>query len=313
MKTKNKATVLIGDVLERIADIEDGSVNCVVTSPPYFGHRDYNINGQIGMEETPKEFIRKLIKVFREVKRVLRDDGVLWVNIGDAYCNTNGFERTTKDFARKGSVGAKANGRSMKSLHEAGFKTKDLLGIPWMLAFALRKDGWYLRSDITWEKPNAQPEPVKDRVSRSHEYIFMLTKSPKYYYNHEAIREPSERSGTRNKRSVWTVTVKPYKGHTATFPPDLIEPCILATCPEQGTVLDIFHGSGTVCFVSLKHRRNYIGTELNPSYIDLSKTRIADDKYISGSYKLSSWKPSKKHKKAILAFAKHRKTLKRKK
>ena len=310
------STILTGDSLEQLKTIPDDTVNTCVTSPPYYGLRDYGVDGQIGLEETPEQYISKLVDVFREVRRVLRGDGTLWVNIGDSYCNTNGYARAQPEFQRQGRNDAPANDRDLTQLHKAGFKTKDLIGIPWMLAFALRADGWYLRQDIIWAKPNPMPESVKDRCTKSHEYIFLLSKSPKYYYDNQAIMEPAEYGeqhakkatswGTnrkhpnkpnvsdyafkgdnhttsrmedgsygKNKRSVWTVTTKPFKGsHFAVFPPDLIEPCVLAGSPADGLVLDPFTGSGTTGVVALRNGRNFIGCELNPDYVSLAKRRI---------------------------------------
>ena len=307
-------TILIGDALEKLRGIDSGVVDCCVTSPPYYGLRDYGVEGQIGLEETPEQYIQRLNNVFREVRRVLRDDGTLWVNIGDSYCNTNGYARAQPKFQRQGRNDAPANDRDLTHLHGAGFKTKDLIGIPWMLAFALRADGWYLRQDIIWAKPNPMPSSVSDRCTSSHEYIFMLSKRQKYYFDAEAIKEPcvtaprgnpkknvnksgktdkqgqlgkqtytgfNERyfskqpSTTRNKRDVWAVPSKPYAGaHFATFPPNLIEPCILAGCRDGGVVLDPFMGSGTTCMVAKQNGRGYIGIELNPEYVELARKRI---------------------------------------
>lgn len=298
--------ILQGDCLETLKTLDAGIVQICVTSPPYYGLRDYGMDAQIGLEETPDAYVDKLVRVFREVKRVLKDDGTLWLNLGDSYCNTNGFARAKQEWQQKGRNDAPANDRDLSSLHAAGYKTKDLLGIPWMVAFALRADGWYLRSDIIWHKPNPMPESVRDRPTKSHEYIFLLSKNKRYYYDADAIAEPSAWAGdpragygrlhyrgkregqkgtgqenfvsiseTRNKRSVWTVTTKPYSGaHFATFPPDLIEPCILAGSKAGDVVLDPFNGSGTTGAVALKHHRDYIGCELNPEYIELTNQRI---------------------------------------
>lgn len=321
--TKNEQTcrVLIGDCIGSMRLMQDQSVHCCVTSPPYYGLRDYGVDGQIGLEQTPEQFIQKLVEVFHEVKRVLRDDGVLWVNIGDSY------------------AGSWKHGSSDE------WKSKDLMGIPWMLAFALRADGWYLRQDIIWNKPNAMPESVRDRCTKAHEYVFLLSKSPRYFYDHEAIKEPANLTGKgnantfrggayvndgtfnnseggnrtvsgntrakrdsfkregskreqttpnqsygthrserdestwdislKNKRSVWTVATKGYKAaHFATFPPELIEPCILAGCPEGGVVFDPFGGSGTTAGVAIKHGRNAVLCELNAEYAELIPARI---------------------------------------
>jgi len=269
-----------------------------VTSPPYFGLRDYGHDGQIGLEETPEEYIKAMVEVFRCVWDVLEDDGTLWLNIGDSYAGNNS-RASNNGRAGFGNAREKVVNRTGE-----GLKTKDLIGIPWMLAFALRADGWYLRQDIIWHKPNPMPESVQDRCTKSHEYIFLLTKSQKYYYDHEAIKDPVKDDwGTRdrangkyhnegtglqphsgleksyemaNKRSVWSVPVKPYTGaHFAVFPSELIEPCILAGAPVGGIVLDPFMGSGTTAQVSQDLGRQYIGCELNPAYEKLQKKRTA--------------------------------------
>jgi len=274
--------------------------NTCVTSPPYFGLRDYGHEGQLGLEQTPESYIANLVEVFRCVRDVLRDDGTLWVNIGDSYARN----------PAKGTTGT-PNGRNIAEMGYSGgggippgVKEKDLIGIPWMLAFALRADGWYLRQEIIWAKPNPMPESVKDRCTKSHEQIFLLSKSPRYYFNHEAIKEPAkwerwgnqtvkkEQQGTakwigdkskeelqamgkKNKRDVWMVATRPYKGaHFATFPPSLIEPCILAGSPLGGVVLDPFMGSGTTAAVAKQHGRQYLGCELNPEYRTLIEERL---------------------------------------
>jgi DNA modification methylase len=280
-----------------------------VTSPPYYGLRDYGHDGQIGLEETPEEYIRAMVDVFRCVWDVLQDDGTLWLNIGDSYNGSGATGGQGKQHTNAGSVG-----RPDARGGYVGLKQKDLIGIPWMLAFALRADGWYLRQDIIWHKPNPMPESVQDRCTKAHEYIFLLSKSQKYYFDNEAIAEPLKESSivrnqtgwngnedrgyvngpqnhmskylgsdaakeatTRNKRSVWTVTTKPYKGaHFATFPPDLIEPCILAGAPVGGIVLDPFMGSGTTAAVAIANGRDYLGCELNPAYKELQDIRIRD-------------------------------------
>lgn len=258
------------------------------------------VDEQLGLEDTPEEYIKSMVEVFRCVWDVLEDDGTLWVNIGDSYCNSNGFARASPEYQREGRNNMPANDRKLDKLHATGLKTKDLIGIPWMLAFALRADGWYLRQDIIWSKPNAMPEPVQDRCTKSHEYVFLLSKSHKYYYDIEAIQEPAiyagddrgsrtdSRRGTeansvsgktgefKNKRSVWTVTTKPYSGaHFAVFPTELIEPCILAGAPLGGIVLDPFMGSGTTAQVAQDLGRQYLGCELNPEYGKLQKKRTA--------------------------------------
>jgi len=289
-----------GDALETLKQMEDESINCCVTSPPYWGLRDYGVEGQIGLEKTPEEYVANMVEVFREVKRVLRKDGTLWLNLGDTYNGTKIGNTETKKNPRVVSD-------SFIKKSAPNVKVKDLIGIPWMVAFALRADGWYLRQDIIWHKPNCMPESVKDRCTKAHEYIFLLSKSQHYYYDHEAISEPyaskpekprnkaKERyndsykggrwsegvrdyysAGKRNKRSVWTVTTKPFKeAHFATFPPALIEPCILAGCPEGGLVLDPFAGAGTTLYVAEQLGRNSIGIELNPEYCDIIRRRMA--------------------------------------
>ena len=353
--------VLQGDCIDILKELESGSVNCVVTSPPYYGLRDYGtgewvggdpdcphrrtskysdktitghaqkelagnvgdaiykticplcgavrIDKQIGLEETPEEYIERLVSVFRECKRVLTDDGTLWVNIGDSY-NQNTQSGTKKQGNAK--FNRNRPSRELTKLPKRSMadccKPKDLIGIPWMLAFALRSDGWYLRQDIIWHKPNPMPESVTDRCTKSHEYIFLLSKKPHYYFDHEAMQEASNpiykdrykyalNSGKqqesfrpdgavntmglkkynekRNKRDVWSVAVKGVKeAHFATFPEELIEPCILAGCPVHGTVLDPFCGSGTTGIVSVRNERDFIGIELNPEYAEMSIRRI---------------------------------------
>lgn len=374
-----KYKILQGDVRQTLAQVQDQSVQCVVTSPPYYGLRDYGtarweggddscdhtvsgwndnlkpdvnrperdgvkrqncikcgakrIDNQLGLEETPEAYVANMVSVFREVRRVLKDDGTLWLNLGDSYAThaakrsgqfghsiVNGFDDVYR-------TNFKATGA-----RSIGIKEKDLIGIPWMVAFALRADGWYLRQDIIWHKPNPMPESVKDRCTKSHEYIFLLSKSQHYYYDNESISEPITQSsierldqnldqqkgsdrvpgkkngnmkavirfsgnkygdnddpkyqtksgnvyidtGKRNKRSVWTVTTKSYHGaHFATFPMDLIEPCILAGSKVGDTILDPFNGSGTTGYVAMRKDRNYIGCELNPEYIQLSRERFA--------------------------------------
>jgi DNA modification methylase len=358
-------TILQCDVRSCLKQLEDGSVQCVITSPPYWGLRDYGtatweggdpncdhlvgrfttpvsdkqassvgsgtmqaagvcpkcgarrIDSQIGLEPTPEAYVADLVEVFREVKRVLRNDGVLWLNLGDSYANTsasgqNNFEKSTL------SGGRGQRDPMNPGLHKRipdGIKSKDLVGIPWMVAFALRADGWYLRSDIIWNKPNPMPESVTDRCTKSHEYIFMLTKSERYYYDAEAIKEPVsevslkraeygwdcdrestknasmggegihvEKMGTRfvnpdgrNKRDVWTVATQPCaEAHFATFPPKLIEPMILAGTKEGDTILDPFMGSGTTAIQAVRWHRHYLGCELNPEYVKMAERRIAD-------------------------------------
>jgi DNA modification methylase len=302
-------------------------VQTCVTSPPYFGLRDYGHEGQIGLEPTPEAYIVAMVEVFRCVRDVLADDGTLWLNIGDSYARDPGkggsgpggknteYSGTYTDATRirseaKGSSDGKVGrgDRAPVRVGGEGIKPKDLIGIPWMLAFALRADGWYLRQDIIWHKPNPMPESVRDRCTKAHEYVFLLSKSERYFFDSEAIAEPAIHAGkvvtnnngkngqmgdfgatrggflkdggvlvkdTRNRRSVWTVTTKPYKGaHFATFPPDLITPCILAGSRQGDIVLDPFMGSGTTAQVAAQHGRQYLGCELNPAYADLQRERI---------------------------------------
>jgi DNA modification methylase len=309
--TQSTWRIIQGDA--RNLDLPDGSMNMCVTSPPYWGLRDYGHEGQLGLESTPEQYVANMVEVFREVKRVLRDDGTLWLNIGDSYAN-NGGAHGGRDDNQQG-VGAKrthANGGGDQQPRRApqGLKHKDLVGIPWMLAFALRADGWYLRQDIIWHKPNPMPESVTDRCTKAHEYLFLLSKSERYFYDNEAMQEQATgrapgnkthkyteayanskteehrtKAGlkgvgareTRNRRSVWTVSTRPYRGaHFAAFPPALIEPCILAGCPKGGTVLDPFGGSGTTAEVALKNGRSVVLNELNPEYIKMAEARIAE-------------------------------------
>jgi site-specific DNA-methyltransferase (adenine-specific) len=258
---------------------------------------------EIGLEQTPDEYVANMVQVFREARRILRDDGTIWINIGDSYASQGGKEPPQSKWNREGIHDGQNGGMSRRP--PPGIKPKDLIGIPWMLAFALRAEGWYLRSDIIWHKPSPLPESVKDRPTRSHEYIFLLSKKEKYYFDAESIAEPSvagfngssftkgktlaaaemlqpvdrgERieTGTRNKRSVWTVPTKPFKGaHFAVMPPALAEPCILAGCPKGGVVIDPFMGSGTTAYVAAKHGRNSVGIELNDNYLPLIRERMS--------------------------------------
>lgn len=325
--------ILIGDVRAKLAELPDESVHCVVTSPPYFGLRDYGVAGQIGLEASPAEFVAVMVEVFRDVRRVLRADGTCWINLGDSYAND-------------GKWGGHTGGKHVKALHcspigrnkrYTGLKAKDLIGIPWRVAFALQADGWYLRQDIIWSKPNPMPESVTDRCTKAHEYLFLLSKSPRYYFDNAAIAEnatadhpPGNKShkgktaydagdakhrtkeglvaysarrrgltprhtpyasscdqsglddvghgGVRNKRTVWTIATQPFsEAHFATFPPALIEPCILAGCPKGGTVLDPFGGAGTTGLVADRHGRDAILIELNPEYAAIAERRIKKD------------------------------------
>ena len=287
-----------------------------VTSPPYFGLRDYGHPGQLGLEQTPEQYVAAMVEVFRCVKDVLADDGTLWLNIGDSYAGYHGNKNAAYDAAPSNKGGYFENQRKTLVNHN-GIKNKDLIGIPWMLAFALRADGWFLRQDIIWSKPNPMPESVRDRCTKAHEYVFLLSKSERYFYDADAVKEPfaddrvqqsaqswqdRKQSGQtsnnrgahsftagknigvvgdptatgRNRRSVWSVATRPYKGaHFATFPPALIEPCILAGSRPGDLVLDPFMGSGTTAAVALQHGRQYLGCELNPAYRPLQDARIA--------------------------------------
>jgi DNA modification methylase len=349
--------ILQGDCRDVLARLPDASVNCCVTSPPYFGLRDYGVEGQMGLEPTPDEFVAGMVAVFREVRRVLRDDGTLWLNIGDSYAGSWGAQSRGNETGERSSTiqgGSMLSARQIKAhpkvtqtgslKNTPGAKAKDLIGIPWMLAFALRADGWYLRQDIIWSKPNPMPESVRDRCTKAHEYIFLLSKGPRYYYDAAAIAEPLESSSiarlsqnldaqegssrvpgktngkmkavytkpytgtatktyegtgaqdpsatkarivdkilsgeltTRNKRSVWEVATQPFsEAHFATFPPALIEPCILAGCPVGGTVLDPFGGAGTTGLVADRLQRNATLIELNPAYAEIARNRLQGD------------------------------------
>ena len=309
----NKATIKVGDAIYGIRSLPEASVRTCVTSPPYWGLRDYGNDGQLGLEATPQEFVENLCKIFDEVWRVLADDGTVWVNLGDSYFPHGGTR------GNKTPAGDSLRGRDNEyqpapklSPGDSNLKQKDLVGIPWRFAFAMQERGWYLRQDIIWAKPNPMPESVTDRCTKSHEYIFLFSKQPRYFFDSAAIKEPlaessigrlqqdidnqvgSERAnaggktngtmkahgdieGGRNKRSVWTVTTKPYKeAHFAVYPVELIEPCIKAGSAKGDTVLDPFSGSGTTGEVALKLGRNYVGCELNPDYAKLSERRITE-------------------------------------
>lgn len=263
--------VIQGDSFKILHTIPDNTFRSCITSPPYWGLRDYGIQGQIGAEATLNHYIDSLVAIFREVRRTLTDDGTLWLNIGDGYTSGN---RTTRDSDRKN----KAREMDYRPPTPEGLKPKDLIGVPWRLAFALQADGWYLRSDIIWHKPNCQPESVKDRPTRSHEYLFLLSKNERYHFDAEQIREPtSTRKGWRNKRTIWSINTEPnHYDHFAMFPESLIEPCILASTEEGDQVLDPFFGSGTVGIVSMKLHRRFYGIELNPHYIEVAYERISE-------------------------------------
>jgi DNA modification methylase len=360
-------TIINTNCLTGLSELTSDSIDMCVTSPPYYGLRDYGHEDQLGLEETPEAYIENMVKVFRELKRVLKPEGTLWLNIGDSYAGSGkGIGDNTGDKWKQSTHRGIRKGNLPKAKTFVNIKPKDLIGIPWMLAFALRADGWYLRQDIIWHKPNPMPESVTDRCTKAHEYIFLLSKSKKYYFDHEAIMEPIKDASIRrliqdieqqegssrvpgksngnmkavrfggnkygdnddpkyktksgkgwmpkrkgdsqsdkiglngsnfkhhknfltadgellhgsmaNKRSVWTVTTKPFKeAHFATFPEDLISPCILSGCPEDGIVLDPFMGSGTTALVARKLNRNYIGFELNKEYIKIANRRMISE------------------------------------
>ena len=300
-----------GDCLQVLKELPAESVHCVVTSPPYWGLRDYGTDGQLGLEETPEQHVTKMVEVFSEVRRVLRTDGTLWLNYGDSYAASGQPGKSNlAELGKRYSGGGHKRDTVIKPVKTVppGLKPKDLCGIPWRVAFALQADGWWLRQDIIWHKPNPMPESVTDRCTKAHEYIFLLTKAAKYYYDADALSEPAQTAGkiggftpnaadaagrsrsgnmipengktylrkaTRNRRSVWTIPTAPYPGaHFATFPPKLIEPCIMAGCPEGGTVLDPFLGSGTTGAVAQKNGCKFIGIELNEDYLQLAVKRF---------------------------------------
>jgi DNA modification methylase len=305
--------IIFGDCIATMKELysQGVKVQTCVTSPPYFGLRDYGVDGQIGLEDTPQDYVEKMVEVFRCVKDLLSDDGTLWLNLGDSYASYRDG-KATPDTARGNKIGTlvpkgKASNRKASTFLDSGIKHKDLIGIPWRVALALQSDGWYLRQDIIWHKPNPMPESVTDRCTKSHEYIFLMSKNPSYYFDHESIKQPakSKSEGKRfggnkygdnddakyntksgniskeydmaNRRSVWTVSTKSYKGaHFATFPSDLIEPCILAGSRIGDIVFDPFMGSGTTAQVAIENDRYYLGCELNPDYKNLQDTRIAN-------------------------------------
>jgi DNA modification methylase len=259
------SAVLLGDGLDLLKSIPEETFQTTITSPPYWSLRDYGIDGQIGAELSVEEYVETLVALFEEVRRVTRDDGTLWLNIGDSY--TSGG-RTWRAPDKKNPIRA----MDVRPPTPDGLKPKDLIGVPWRLAFALQEAGWYLRSDVIWHKPNCQPESVKDRPTRAHEYLFLFSKSVRYKYDHAAVRGPNN----RNLRTVWDVHTKPYHGaHFATFPLDLIEPSISLSTSEGDLVLDPFFGSGTTGVASLKTQRRFLGIELNPEYIAIAESRIA--------------------------------------
>ncbi len=261
-------TIIIGDARTELAKLGSGIFQCCITSPPYWGLRDYGIDGQIGAEAKLDDYIRDLVSVFAEVRRSLSDDGTLWLNIGDSY--TSGG-RTWRDADKKNP----ARGMDYRAPTPDGLKPKDLIGVPWKVAFALQADGWYLRSDIIWHKNNGLPESVKDRPSRVHEYVFLLSKSERYSYEHEAVKEAAVNGRKRNCRSVWTINTEPFYGaHFATFPRELVTRCLLAGSKEGSLVIDPFFGSGTVGEICQEFGRRFVGIELNPEYAEIAERRL---------------------------------------
>lgn len=314
---ENTNKIICSDALETLKNFPDESISCCITSPPYYRLRNYHKEGQIGRESTVEEYLDRLLQVFHEVRRVLKKEGTCFIVIGDSYAGSGGGKGQYIDpkypKARNGN-------NALATENISGYKSKDLMGIPWRLALLLREDGWYLRSDIIWHKENAMPEACRDRPTRSYEHIFLLTKSPKYYYDYDSMVEPmkevskkryvrgrksdnkylKENSGAklqkinearkygeykgdnipqfRNKRDIWTINTTSFRGnHYATFPPKLVEICMIAGCPKNEIVLDPFIGSGTVGFVALRHNRKYIGIELNEEYVNLAKNRISEE------------------------------------
>ena len=286
--------IIHGDVRQKLTRLPDDTFHCCVTSPPYWGMRDYGYEGQIGAETEINEYIAHLVKVFREIRRVLRPDGTLWLNIGNTYTSGGRTWRQSD---------AKNVGRAMSYRPDtpAGLKPKDLIGLAWMLAMALQLDGWYLRSDIIWYKPNCQPESVKDRVTVSHEYIFMLSKSENYYFDQDAIKErTADGKSLKNRRTVWQINTEPCKeAHFAVFPRALVRPCILAGSPIGGLVLDPFFGSGTVGVVAIETGRRCVGVELKSDYIDIARQRLfavtptLDPDFAAGSQTAKKHEPYK--------------------
>lgn len=302
--------IITGDCIETLRTLPDGAAQCCVTSPPYYGLRDYGHAGQIGLEETPDAYVARLVDVFREVRRVLRDDGTLWLNLGDSYASDSKWGGSTGGKHVKALHGDAGAGRGKRC---TGLKDKDLIGIPWMVAFALRADGWFLRSDIIWHKPNPMPESARDRPTKAHEYVFLLTKSARYFYDAAAIAEDAlqpegearitaqhkqaaigqnqtgslgtnQGAATRNARTVWTIATQPYSGaHFATMPPDLAERCIKAGSKAGDTILDPFGGAGTTGLVADRLGRGAILCELNPAYAVLASERITSDAPLLGA------------------------------
>lgn len=269
------ARIIFGDVRQTISTLKKESVRTCITSPPYWGLRDYEEENQIGQEDTPEEYVQSLVGVFRGVREALAEDGTVWLNLGDSYVGTGSKGDTKDPKSTKGRTGQKV----ALNHRVAGLKPKDMIGLPWRVAFALQADGWYLRSDIIWNKPNAIPSPVKDRPVSSHEHIFLFSKSRKYFYNHEAVKEDTaDGKRKRTRRDVWNVNIKSYKeADFAVYPKELILPCVLAGSEIGDTVLDPFSGSGTTGIAALENERNYIGLESNLDYAELSRKRIAKE------------------------------------
>jgi len=266
----SSSKVIVGDARDIVRELDSNIFDCVVTSPPYWGLRDYGVGGQIGAESDVNDYIKDLVDLFREIKRTLKDDGTLWINIGDSY-TSGGRTWRDKDDKNKGRA------MSFRPPTPDGLKPKDLIGVPWRLAFALQNDGWYLRTDIIWNKPNCQPESVRDRPTRSHEYIFLFSKEKKYYYDWESIKEPASdrKVGMKNRRTVWNINTEPYPGsHFAVYPREMVRLCVLAGSRVGGKVLDPFFGSGTTGVVCQELDRECIGIELNDEYADLAKERL---------------------------------------
>jgi site-specific DNA-methyltransferase (adenine-specific)/site-specific DNA-methyltransferase (cytosine-N4-specific) len=266
------AVLIVGSAADILECIPDGAFACCVTSPPYWGLRDYGIPGQIGAEDELDAYLENLVGVFRQVRRTLKDDGTLWLNIGDSYTSGN---RKWRDKDNKNP----ARAMTYRPPTPEGLKPKDLIGIPWRLAFALQADGWYLRSEIIWHKPNCQPESVKDRPTRAHEHLFLFSKTKHYYYDYESVMESANGSGElRNRRSVWSINTEPFsEAHFATFPPALVEPCVKAGSRRRDTVLDPFFGSGTAGIVCLQLGRKVFGIELKPEYAEIARERLGLD------------------------------------
>lgn len=269
-KTTEETRIIVGDSKEALKKIPDNSIQSCITSPPYWGLRDYDVDTQVGAEESLEDYIQNLVEIFREVRRTLSSDGTLWLNLGDSY--TSGG-RTWRAPDKKNP----GRGMDYRPPTPEGLKSKDLIGVPWRVALALQADGWYLRSDIIWNKPNCQPESVKDRPTRSHEYVFLFSKEENYYYDHEQAKEPANGTGLlRNRRTVWNINTEGFKGaHFAVFPPELVRTCLLAVGRPGSTILDPFLGSGTVAVVCKELGLNSVGIELNPEYAKLAEERVA--------------------------------------